>query len=267
MKILSIGNSFSMDAQRWIPELAASLGQEVLLGDLYIGGCSLERHADNMRTGAPAYEYSENNRSLGTCRLKTGLIDRDWDVVTLQQASHFSGLKETYYPYIGQLADYVHSLCPKAKIYVHETWAYEYNSTHPQFANYGCDRHKMHSALCEAYEGAASSIGAPLIPVGEAVALARQNPVFDPEKGGMPLTRDGFHLSYQYGRYLAAAVWCETLLGLDSRNSSFAPEDREFIGHDQNGAPLYRPLPETRADEEKLKLLRAVAHEAAQKTL
>ena len=265
MKILSIGNSFSMDAQRWIPELAASLGQEVLLGDLYIGGCSLERHAENMRTGAPAYEYSENNRSLGACSLKTGLLDRDWDVVTLQQASHFSGLADTYFPYIGELAAYVASLCPKAKIYVHQTWAYEYNSTHSQFVNYDCDRFKMHSALSAAYDKAAKSIGAPQIYVGEAVALARQNPVFDPEKGGMPLTRDGFHLSYQYGRYLAAAVWCETLLNLDTRNSSLVPQDREFIGHDQSGVPLYRPIPESRADEEKLKLLRAVAHETAQK--
>ncbi len=265
MKILSIGNSFSMDAQRWIPEMAASLGQEVLLGDLYIGGCSLERHADNMRTGAPAYEYSENNRSLGACSLKTGLRDRDWDVVTLQQASHFSGLADTYFPYIGELAAYVSSLCPKAKIYVHQTWAYEYNSTHSQFVNYDCDRFKMHSALSAAYDKAAKSIGAPQIYVGEAVALARQNPVFDPEKGGMPLTRDGFHLSYQYGRYLAAAVWCETLLDLDTRNSSLVPQDREFIGHDQNGVPLYRPIPESRADAEKLTLLRAVAHETAQK--
>ncbi|MGN1128615.1 MAG: DUF4886 domain-containing protein, partial [Candidatus Flemingiibacterium sp.] len=44
LKVLSIGNSFSQDAQRWLHDIAAADGVELLAKNLYIGGCSLERH-------------------------------------------------------------------------------------------------------------------------------------------------------------------------------------------------------------------------------
>ncbi len=265
MNILSIGNSFSMDSQRWVREIAAADGFEIVLGDLYIGGCSLERHWENALSGAPAYDYSENNRSLGSTSLQTGLKDCEWDVITLQQASHFSGMEETYFPFIEELADYVRKTCPKAKVYVNQTWAYEYDSTHSQFVNYHNDRHEMHARLVAAYDKAAKAIGAPVIPVGKAVALARESAAFDPEKGGIALTRDGFHLSYQYGRFLAGAVWYEALTGNDVTKNAFIPCDQEYLGKDRlTDQPLYRLIADSRADETLIKKLRAVAHEAVQ---
>ena len=51
MKVLSVGNSFSVDCQRYVREIAAGNGKEITLGNLYIGGCSLERHCENMEIG------------------------------------------------------------------------------------------------------------------------------------------------------------------------------------------------------------------------
>ena len=38
-------------------------------------------------------------------------------------------------------------------------------------------------------------------------------PEFDYKNGGISLCRDGFHLSLDYGRYIAAAVWLRVLSG------------------------------------------------------
>ena len=227
MKLLSIGNSFSVDAQRYLHEIAVYDGFELDTGNLYKGGCSLEQHCGFMQTGEKGYEFFLNNESKGGFTLLEGLEYDDWDIITVQQASHFSGISETYYPYLTELVAYVRKLKPKAEIVMHETWAYEFNSTHHAFPNYKSDRRLMHTKLKAAYTEAAAEIGARILPVGDAVCLARENPVFDPEKGGTALTRDGFHLSLTLGRYLAAAVWYECLTGRDIRNIGFRPEGEE----------------------------------------
>ena len=48
MKILSIGNSFSEDAQRYLHQIANANGDDIFCANLYIGGCSLERHYNNI---------------------------------------------------------------------------------------------------------------------------------------------------------------------------------------------------------------------------
>ena len=258
MKLLSIGNSFSIDSQRYVREIAAAAGVDLELGNLYIGGCSLERHCENMASGKPAYEYFINNKGVGQASLQTALNDDEWDFITLQQASHFSGIEDTYYPYITDLAAYVRKTVPNAEILVNQTWAYESSSTHSAFPNYNCDRVLMHERLTAAYEKAARSISARIIPVGNAVCIARTNDRFNPEAGGIALTRDGFHLSLVYGRYLAGAVWFEFLTGKDVRDNTFVPYTYEYKG--KNVQP--EPIPESAPDAELLALLKEIAHTA-----
>ena len=265
MKILSIGNSFSVDCQRYLPDLFKNAVIELYAGNMYLGGCSLETHYNNMVSDEPAYEYYVNNVSMGRCRISTALKDADWDYITLQQASHFSGQADTYFPYIAELAKHIAACCPKAKLIINETWAYEYDSTHQAFINYDCSRPKMYSALIDAYENAARKLKIPIIPTGKAVEAARALNDFDPQAGGLALTRDGFHLSYVYGRYLAAAVWFETLTGSDIRNNSFIPSDYEYAGRDiADGKPIFKALPGTRADDGLIKKLKELCHKTTQ---
>ena len=51
LKILSIGNSFSDDAQRYLYQIARAGHQEMKVVNAYIGGCSLHRHYTNMLSG------------------------------------------------------------------------------------------------------------------------------------------------------------------------------------------------------------------------
>jgi hypothetical protein len=61
LKILAIGNSFSIDAMQYLYQIAEDAGvEEIVLGNLYIGGCSLSTHLDNSLHGNPHYDYYKN---------------------------------------------------------------------------------------------------------------------------------------------------------------------------------------------------------------
>ena len=58
VRILAIGNSFSEDAvEQHLHDIAAADGVEVIIGNMYIGGCSLQKHLNNARKNKPAYKY------------------------------------------------------------------------------------------------------------------------------------------------------------------------------------------------------------------
>ena len=62
IRILTIGNSFSEDAvEQHLYDLAKADGVDVIIGNMYIGGCSLQKHLLNANTNKPAYK----NRKIG----------------------------------------------------------------------------------------------------------------------------------------------------------------------------------------------------------
>ena len=224
MKILSIGNSFSVDAQAWLREIAQNQGVDLTLGNLYIGGCSLETHDANIREDKPAYIYYKTGCAEREASVGEALREEAWDVVTLQQASHFSGQYETYQPYLDRVSRYVLAICPGAKLYIHETWAYESDSDHPAFPQYLCNQSRMYEDLHKAYARAAADIGAKIIPCGTAMQIARGTLEFDYANHGLSLNRDGFHASLTYGRYLLGLVWLEALTGKCALENTFVPD-------------------------------------------
>ena len=71
----------------------------------------------------------------------------------------------------------------------------------------------MALAIKETYEKVSVKENLRIIRVGEAVQRLRTKPSFDYKNGGVSLNRDGFHLSLNYGRLLAASVWCKFFTG------------------------------------------------------
>ena len=57
MKVLFVGNSFSNDATRYLQFIA---GEELFVRNLYIGGCSLERHYNNLVGEEREYNDTKN---------------------------------------------------------------------------------------------------------------------------------------------------------------------------------------------------------------
>ena len=150
VKILAVGNSFSEDATFYLAEIAAAGGRPMILGRLYIGGCSLETHWENVRSGEEKYLYNHTGREQVNASIEYGMKAEDWDYVTFQQASHFSGLPATYHPFLENLSVYAKRLAPHARQVIHETWAYSQNSPHPCFYLYGGSQDEMHRRLWDA---------------------------------------------------------------------------------------------------------------------
>lgn len=224
LKVLSVGNSFSQDAQKWLKPICDAADFDIKLGNLFIGGCSLETHCNNLIEDRRDYSFEINADEGRPSSIREAVDSDDWDIVTFQQASHLSGKWETYEPYLSILSEKISRLSPRSKQYIHEVWGYEQGSKSENFKLYDNDSAKMYYALRDAYIRAARLINAPIIPTGDAVRYLRTSvPAFDLSAGGVSLCRDDIHLSLDLGRYAAAAVWFETLTGLDIHCSDFVP--------------------------------------------
>ncbi|MBQ8163526.1 MAG: DUF4886 domain-containing protein [Clostridia bacterium] len=232
MKILSIGNSFSIDAHAYLHALAEQRGVNLTTVNLAIGGCSLQTHWENVVQGNANYLHIINGDAWKDDRVTIEQIlkNEHFDIVTLQQVSHFSGQYETYQPYLNDLAAYVRKHQPSADLYFHRTWAYEIDSTHGDFPLYDCDQKKMYEALRCASESACLAIGATMIPAGDVIqALRERVPAFDYANGGESLCCDGFHMSHTYGRYAVALTWLATLTGKRVEPLPFMELDLDII--------------------------------------
>ena len=225
MKILSIGNSFSQDAHKWLYDVCKSAGQEIYNANLYYGGCSLYAHWHFYVNDAAEYDYEIKGEPVRKITLREALTLEEWDVITYQQASHDSGIYDKYQPFLCDLHKVVKEACPNAKFYIHKTWAYEIDSPHGSFVLYNHDQKYMYECLSNAYDKAAESIGVDVIPAGDVIQYLRDNTKeFDYKNGGLSLNRDGFHLSLGYGRYAASLTWYCKLFGGNANDVSFAPE-------------------------------------------
>ncbi len=223
MKILSIGNSFSEDAQSYLKKIADSVGAPLKAVNLFIGGCSLSIHADCIRNNSKSYMYELNGERIGRAVSVEDVInEEDWDIITVQQASQDSGKYETYY-YGLYLLGYIKAKCANSKVFFHETWAYESDSE-ARLVNYGKSQEQMYNSIKLAANHFCQENGLPVIPVGEVIAEIRKQPLFDYPNGGQSLCRDGSHLHLIYGRYAAGATWFETLLGGDILKSDYIPK-------------------------------------------
>ncbi len=233
MKVLSIGNSFSSDATYYIKKMADSVGVDVTVVNLYIGGCTLETHASNIKHNAPDYLYELNGAVTDRMiSVQDALRSDVWDVVTVQQQSGHAGVYESYGEHLDCVLDCVHRYAPQAKVYFHETWAYEVDSDHPEFAFYNHDRDMMRRCITEVTSRICAEKDLPMIPSGSVIAQARQLPAFDYGHGGQTLCRDGFHMHLIYGRYLLGLVWLSVLMGIDAETVTFVPTPADIInGH------------------------------------
>jgi len=225
LKILAIGNSFSRDAiEQNLHELAKADGDTAIIGNLFVPGCSLERHAGNIsgdkheyvyrKIGADGKRVEKKNSSISEA-----LEDDRWDYVSVQQASPFSGMYEKYEPYLPGIIKYVKDRIPrKGKIILHQTWAYAQNATNTGFRNYGNDQMTMYRAIVDANNRAAK-LGKikTIIPAGTAIQNARTSFIGD------NMNRDGYHLAIEHGRFTAACAWYEKLFGSDVTANSFSP--------------------------------------------
>jgi len=257
VRLLAIGNSFSVNATRFLPELVKASGNALTFGHACIGGCSYAGHwktveafeADPGDTAGRPYSYGER-KGLS---LKEMLTAEQWDCVTIQQVSWESYRLESHRPHAKLLYDYVRKHAPEAEVLIHQTWAYQEDD--PLFKD-GFTTEKMHDGLRNAYHTIARELGCRVIPVGDAFRLARRSPDWryvcpDPnfdyanakhpnlpdqtrllttglfwsrqDDGTFKLGMDGHHANAN-GEYLGGCVWFEFLYGRSVVGNTCLPE-------------------------------------------
>ncbi len=223
VKVLAIGNSFSQDAiEQYLYELARAQGDSLVIGNAYIGGCSIDRHYTNLVKDSALYAYRKVVGGVRSERkkwtLKQIIRDEQWDIISLQQASQLSGVFDSYknLPAFKRLVEsYVTNF--HVEFVWHMTWAYAEDFKSSRFQPYDYKQRQMYSDIVSTMLSVMPAIGNPrIVPTGTAVQLVRY-------RLGDILNRDGMHLSYTLGRYTAACTWCEFLTGRIVDGNSYYP--------------------------------------------
>ena len=224
ISILAVGNSFSVDAMtnHLYQVLEAAGYDNIRLGILYVGGCSLDMHYSYLKNDSASYEYMENTTGkwVNTKNYKASDAFKltNWDYVTIQQVSGQSGRPDTY-GNLDAVVDIIKPQIGKAKLYWQMTWAYQQDSNHGDFAHYGKDQMTMYNAIVSTVKE--KIVGNPdfagVIPSGTAIQNLRTSSLGD------TLTADGYHLENTIGDYTAALTWFVTLTGNDPFSMFYYP--------------------------------------------
>ena len=232
VKILAIGNSFSADAvEQELYGLFEAVGQKVVIGNMYIGGCPLETHAANAASDAAAYSYRKIVDGVMTktssVKLSTALADEDWTFVSVQEGKGFHGFYDTTYegtthsmePDLTNLLNYVRSKCPDARLVYHAPWAAKEGYTGVKFSYYGYDQAKMYEMIC----GATKEVVAAHPEIGLVMNSMDAIQNVRTSYFGDNVTRDGWHLNYTIGRYTAGCLWFEKIMGRSVVGNAYRP--------------------------------------------
>lgn len=211
MKILAIGNSFSMNTTEHFNTITHLLCIDAKVTNLYVPGCSIETHVNNYKADA-MYEFQVDAIKQENITLKNTLIKGDYDIITLQQASDFSGIVSSLEPHLQQLIDIVRKYQPDSKIYYHQTWSYDPDSNHPAFVNYKLDFQVMYQSILEVTHFVNTNYKLPIVQTGTALQLWRNLTETD------TITKDGYHLHDGAPKIVAACVWVHTLVRKLERN-------------------------------------------------
>lgn len=239
--ILMVGNSFSQDTMMYAPAAAKSAGVKLCGYDLYVGGCTLERHMSILNAGTNDYifeQFTETPEQRGLYRytLDEGLAYTDWDIITFQQGSPKSGLPESYHFLDPLYAHVKEKMAGRNVRYAwNMTWAYAMEH------NYGHNQMAMYHAIYDTVESEIRPRGLEVIPTGVAVQAAR---LHFPDAA---LTRDDFHLSLTVGRYTAALTLLYRLLDIEPGRVTFRPE-----GVSERDADLCRVAARYAVDVERM---------------
>ena len=244
IKILAIGNSFSQDAiNNHLYEVLESAGyEEIVLGNMYIGGCSLDTHWANMKNGSADYTYYYRSATTNGWRttynqtLATAMAEEDWDYITIQQVSGSSG-KIGDYGNLDNTLNWINDnkTNPNAKILWHMTWAYDEVNSNSSFANYGNDQMTMYRMILDTVNAkvASHNLVDGIIPSGTSI----QNMRTSTKVANSALCEsDGYHLSAKIGDYIAALTWYAYLSGDDVSYLAYQPNEVASFRDDINAS-------------------------------
>ncbi|MBR2466759.1 MAG: DUF4886 domain-containing protein [Clostridia bacterium] len=230
LKILCVGNSFSVDACEWLAYIANGLGVEIEIGNLYIGGCDIDKHI-SVLTGNPpvddegnvatyTYYHFDNTEKTSVSKVDGAaalgyISENNWDFITLQQASKYTNLPEKH-ENLSELIEIVEGCNANAKIAWHMTWAYQEEYISEKMSS-KVSQINMYNGIVSTVQSSVLPLIDLVIPTGTAIQNARTSSL------GNDLTCDGLHLDKGVGRYIAGLTYFAALTGIDISRLEWVP--------------------------------------------
>lgn len=241
--ILFIGNSNCSKFTDELVELAKAAGIELVVANLYISGCSVEKHVYQMEYGLPYTQYTvrENGQVIiteETTSMQDAVNERQWDAISLQQhydplnAANINIAKHQTNKYAKTIYDYLKKQQPQALLFWQQMWAFQLgfpgkeDATEDKRIETVEKQQAIHEVIRLNARQVCHENQAYRVPVGDAWQLARADArightlsnidtlgktdyIHDGEVGG--------------GQYLNACVWFEMLMQQSCIGNTFRP--------------------------------------------
>lgn len=233
LHVLVFGNSYTQDSTSFLYRMAKSAGmQDMVVVNMFIGGCSVSTHYNNIANDVPAYSMEirygdDDTKAISRARPSDAFKYADWDIIVMNQASASSGLSERY----GEVQSIVGLTRRKINEYGGNEenvrfawqmcWAYDRGSFNAGFANYNNDQDKMYSMIVNAVKNKVAAAYDIIMPVGTAIQNARTSPL------GEFYSRDSADHLNVCGRYIAGLTLFSALTGEDLQKVTYLPEGVE----------------------------------------
>lgn len=234
ISILGIGHSFGQDSYWYLFDCLKQMGYEQIeLGLMFKGNCSIEEHVNYYHAGTGHKTFHNNTK--GTWKNTSNpvfadvLNKREWDYITMQQCVPGAGVPDSFDPWLDELTDIVRNHQPSAKLFYLMIWAFDIPYTgkeaEERLSPFNYDQMIMYDAFVNTTRERVMPTGifGGLIPNGTAVQNLRTTSL-EPS-----ITRDTYHMSYDYGRLLTALMMCrvfanETIAGVTYTPAGYSYE-------------------------------------------
>lgn len=240
IRVLSISNSFGIDGTTFLHQISTSFDTQVEVGTLFIGGCEISRHENNIKNNIADYEYYLNgalkkvNATILEVLMPNDCEKSPWDYIVFQQASGFSGIESSFHPHLENLIFEIRKYNKHAILALHETWSYAKNFDNTAYIPYNYSQMKMGKMIETAYYNVARDLGISfIIPSLKVIEKARS--IY-----GDTMNRDGYHLTEE-ARYLIACAWALFLLKREASKPIFVPAYASLEG--------FKPLKKEKCQE------------------
>lgn len=226
LHILAVGNSFAQDTFAWLPEVAQAMGcTDIRIARLYRGGCSINMHCDNLDGDAPCYTYAVHNgkgwQEQKGFLSRDALLDGPWDYILIQHGSADGSRysKPESYVRLPELVQKIKGLAGDApKIIFNLTWVGAGKKPKSEMPEYLDRPEDLYRDIMEMTQKMVLPVPGidRITPTGTAIQNLRK---FYPGC----LTRDGYHLTRDLGRYAAAVAFYHALTGENINKLKWAP--------------------------------------------
>ncbi|MDO4993550.1 MAG: DUF4886 domain-containing protein [Bacteroidales bacterium] len=211
LRVLAIGNSYTIDGTAYLPEILDSLGIDANCYGVYTlvaAGASLQYWDEVLQYHNPVKLI--RRAGLLNVEVTSGsmveILSQPWDIIVFQQVSYLSMSYDSFYPHLHHLIDAAKRYCTNENVTLAWHMTHSYASTY--IRGNGVPSVIRWQSIANATRMMMRFDGIDvIIPMGTAIENARHSTL----QNDTELTRDGTHLAFGVSRYIAACAWVETL--------------------------------------------------------